>query len=73
MLPPLFTSIITPPSTHNTMIFNAKPSTEYEAQLQEALCVVIRTGNPRVLLGNPYPTRAKPLPALTGMGFGGFG
>jgi hypothetical protein len=33
----------------------------------------IRTGNPRVFLGNPYPTRAKPLPALTGTGFGGFG
>jgi hypothetical protein len=25
----------------------------------------IRTGNPRVLLGNPYPTHTKPLPALT--------
>ena len=35
--------------------------------------VVIRTGNPRVLLGNLYPTCAKPLPALTGTGFGGFG
>jgi hypothetical protein len=35
--------------------------------------LVIRTGNPRVFLGNPYPTRAKPLPALTGTGFGGFG
>jgi hypothetical protein len=35
--------------------------------------VVIRTGNPRVLLGNPYPTHTKPLPALTGTGFGGFG
>ena len=35
--------------------------------------IVIRTGNPQVLLGNPYPTRAKPLPVLTGTGFGGFG
>jgi hypothetical protein len=30
----------------------------------------IRTGNPRVLLGNPYPTRAKPLPVLTAHGYG---
>jgi hypothetical protein len=34
---PLFTSIITPPPTHNTKFFETKPTTEYKAQLQEEL------------------------------------
>src|ERR1700678_708946 len=33
----------------------------------------ITTGNPWVNIFNPYPTRTKPLPATTGMGFQGSG
>ena len=36
-LPHLFTSVITPPPTYNATIFDTKPTTEYEAQLQEVL------------------------------------
>ncbi|KAH9161391.1 hypothetical protein EDB89DRAFT_1861634 [Lactarius sanguifluus] len=40
-LPPLFTTVITPPTQRDTALLNVRPSTEYEAQLQEAL----RTSN----------------------------
>lgn len=36
-LPPLFTTIITPPTQRDAMLLDVEPSTEHEAKLQEAL------------------------------------
>src|ERR1700761_474185 len=36
-LPPLFTSVITPPKKHDTNLLEIQPCTQYEVQLQDAL------------------------------------
>ena len=37
-LPPILTTLMSPPTRQDTMILDAEPSTELEAKLQEALC-----------------------------------
>jgi hypothetical protein len=48
---------------HNCII----PASKLESHLRKAHLVFV-TGNPRVFLGPPAPTRVKPVPVLTGMG-----